>query len=791
MISLNFKLAIRNLLRNFGFSLINIGGLSIGFACCLMLLLYVNYEWGFNKEFKDIDRIYFAELNLDINGERLTLEASPVKLGPTASQEIHAIEFASRMSDDLQTKLFTYKENKLKLRFLNVDPSFLKIFDYRFIQGNPETALNEPNAVLITESTARRLFGSQNPIGQSLKWDNRELLKVTAVIKDLSKNQSFQFDALQTFAFLEKENPYLKTSGWESIECSTIFKLKAASDFNAADTSLRRLIKNHHKGSLMEAFLFPFSKYHLYNEFKNGKPVGGKIDQLKLFVFLAFCVLLIASINYMNLSTARSEKRAKEVGVRKALGSSRSALMNQFLAESMLLSVIAMALAIALLELSLPYFNNLLSISIEIDYRSYLYWLTPIVLILLTGILAGSYPSFYLSSFTPICVLKKNTSFGKSSLPVRKILVVFQFSLSICMIICAIVIYTQIRYMKNKPLGFRQDNLVELPLEGELRSPGKLEIFKNTLKAAGAITSATEYVGAFTRPGGNVTGDLSWPGKPVNEDFVIHYRSIGFNFSETIGAKVLLGRDLSPKFPADTTSSILINQAGLNVMKIKDPVDKVIRWGDQKVRIVGVLQDYNNASLGRKPEFTIFYYNRKENQSLLLRLDPSRSAQASIQVIKNTSQQLNPAYPVDLHFISEAMENKLESERTLGILSNLFGFFAILISCLGLLGLALFMAEQRNKEISIRKVLGADVQSILILLNRDFMKLVLLSNFVACPAAYMLSQHWLERYDYRVVPVIWPYLTAAFLSILIALLTISIQSFRIAKANAVDALKYE
>jgi len=791
MLLLNFKLAIRNLLKNFGFSLINIVGLSIGFASCLMLLLYVNYEWSYDKQFKEIDRIYYAKLNLKLNGELLTLNATPVKLAAAAQNNIPAIELVSRMNDGKQAKLFSYNDQKLKVNYFNVDPSFLRIFDYQFIYGSPESALKDPNSVLLTASTANKLFGQTNPIGKILKWDNSHLLKVTAVIADLPKNQSFQFEALQTWAFLEQQQPEIKSFGWGSIDCTTIIQLKDKAAFTDADASMRKLIKTYDENSMMDVFLFPFKKHHLYSNFINGKSVGGKIEEVKLFVLLAFCVLLIASINYMNLSTARSEKRAREVGVRKTLGSSRGALIGQFLVESLLLSTLAMVIAIALLELSLPYFNNLLSISIYIDYQSFLYWLCPFLLIFITGILAGSYPSFYLSSFTPVKVLKGFTGMGKSSLPVRKVLVVVQFGLSICMIICSIVIYTQIKHMKDKPLGFNQNNLAEVVLEGEMTHPNKVELFKKELKAVGAVVSASEYVSTFTNAGGNITGDVRWPGKVETEDFIFQYRSIGYNFTETVGAKLIMGRDISTDFAADSTSSVLINEAALKIMGLKNPIGTFIYFDSMPLKVVGVLEDSRNATMTSKPEATLFYYNVKESESLLLKLNPDQPIHTSVQAIIKKSQQLNPAYPLDLKFISEGMAHKLERENTLGVLSNLFGMFSILISCLGLLGLALFMAEQRNKEISIRKVLGADLKSILILLNKDFMKLVLLSNLIAFPVAYILSRNWLRDFDDSVEIVIWPYLIAGLLSVLIALLTISLQSFKLAKANVIDALKYE
>lgn len=790
MLALNFKIAIRNIRKNPGFSIINIGGLAIGLASCLMLLLYVNYEWGYDKQFKDIDRIYFAQLNLKLGNDVITLQATPNELAPAAVQEISGIELASRVSDE-EIKLFSYLDKKIKLTYNYVDPTFLKIFDYVFLKGDPATALRQPNAVILTASSANKLFGKDEPIGKSLVWDNRKPLTVTAVIADPPKNQSIQFEALQTWAFHNQEYPDEINAGWGSINCSTIFKLKKNADFTAADVSLRKLVKGHQKDTQMEIYLFPYSKFQLYDQFKNGKLVGGRIDQVRLFFFLAFCVLLIASINYMNLSTARSEKRAREVGVRKALGSSQRSLISQFLMESLLLSFLAMIIAVALIELALPYFNNLLEIVITINYHSLIFWCFLFAMVLMTGFLAGCYPAFYLSSFSPVKVLKGFTNIGKGSLSIRKLLVVFQFSLSIIMIIGATIVYSQIQYMKNKPLGFDKNNLVQLDLEGELTNPNKVEILKAALKTAHIIISATEYSADFTANGGSITGAFSWPGKGIKDDYIIGYRSVGYDFVKTIGATVMAGNDFSRHLASDTASGVLINEAAVKMMALKEPVGTPISWGDLKLKIIGVVNDYNNVTVSNKAEPTVFYYSPKKSSALLLRLDPSQPLNAAVQTINRITQELNPAYPSKLKYVSEGMEKKIKAEKLLGVLSNIFGSFAIVISCLGLLGLALYMAEQRKREISIRKVLGADLKNILMLLNKDFIKLVAIANVIAIPIAYALITNWLQRYDYKVSTGVWPYLMAAGISLTIAILTITMQSFKVAKANPVDALKYE
>lgn len=798
MFKLNFKIALRNLWKRKGFSLINIGGLAIGLSSCLMLLLYVNYEWSYDKQFKDIDRIYSICKNVS-NGADLNATLGPISnalpsiVAATALQTMPGVSYASRYFWDY--KLVNYHQNRFKLSALFADPSFLNIFNYKFIHGDPSTALNTPSSILITASTAKKLFGNANPIGKIIRWENREGLNVTAVIEDLPHNQSIQFEALLSWQFLVKENSWINDTEWNVGFANIAIKLKDNRNFAAADAVLRKMIKANAKNDkFTEPFLFPFSKTHLYTQFENGKATGGKIDQVRLFLFLACCVLFIACINYMNLSTAQSEKRAREVGVRKALGATRKAIAGQFMLESMILSFLAMVIAFILVEVTLPYFNHLLDIYILIDYRSAPSWGVMAGLILLTGLLAGSYPSFYLSSFIPVKVLKGFTGIGRSSLPVRKILVVVQFGFSVCMIICAVMVYSQIRFIRNKPLGFNKDNLVQIEKAGELANPGKLEVFKKELIRSGAVIAATEYSTSITA-GANNSSDIVWAGHPDNGKYSWNNRITGYDFVKTLGAELLEGRDFSRSFGSDT-SAVLVNETAAKLMEFKNPVGSQITKAGKVYTIIGVLKDYSYESAAYKVKPTLTFLPNPgrpfmQTYMVFLRLNPAQNLSQSVQKIRDISSGMNPAYPTELWFASQDIADKLADEKLLSTLSTIFGGFAIFISCLGLLGLALYMAEQRSKEISIRKVLGADLRNILVLLNKDFMKLVILSNVIACPVAYIIAYKWLQHYDYRVTITIWPMVSTVALSVFIAVLTISLQTFKVAKANPVDALKYE
>jgi putative ABC transport system permease protein len=792
MFKLNLIITLRNLWKNKGFSLINIGGLAIGLASCLMLLLYVNYEWSFDRQFKNIDRIYSVYDHSHMSDQINTSVANdtPEQLAEAVKKSVPGVEYVTRLVEN--GAILKYKQNSFVSKVLYVDPSFLKIFNYQFVLGDPSTALATPNSILITEKTAKLFFGNQNPIGKTIGFDTRKDLTVSAVIKDLPETQSYQFDVLLTWDFLAHNDSSYRNMPWTYGALSTIVQLKDTKMFEAADFQMRKILHlNYPKADFKVFFLFPFKKMHLYNNFENGKLIGGKIDEVRLYLVLAACILFLACINYMNLSTARSEKRAREVGVRKTLGSSRRSLAWQFILESILISFIAMLVAFCLLEVALPYFNTTLDIQMTIDYGAYTVWLMVIALILFTGFLAGSYPSFYLSSFVPVKVLKGHKGAGKSSLPVRKILVVLQFCCSICMIIFATVVYKQIQYMKNKPLGFDQDNLVQEYRVGALMDYNKVKLFKSQLMQSGAVEDITLNSGSLTSKSLS-TEAIRWPGQQANEQVEIPFNFVDYNFTKTLGVKMVQGRDFSPAFGMDTMA-VILNETAVKTMNLKNPIGKQIRNEDwaQTLTIIGVMKDYNYLSLSKRVGPVLFFLNERHAYTFIMRLNPAQNIKTSLEKIKDLTIKANPGYPVNIEFINDKLTEKLKTEHMLSVLSNVFGGFAILISCIGLLGLALYMAEQRRKEISIRKVLGAELTSILLLLNKEFVNLVLLANLIAIPAAYIIVKMWLQNYDYKISITPLPFIFGFMLSMLIAIMTISVQSIKVAKSNPVDALKYE
>lgn len=787
MFKLNLKISLRNLWKHKGYTLINVGGLAIGLASCMILLLYVAYEWGYDKQFKDYDKTYLVYNNSKTETQTFSWAWSPSVMAKDIRETIPGVAYASHSSYP-EKELLTYKENSFKKAGVYADPDFLKILDYKFIKGNPDRVLAAVNSVILTESMARNLFGDEDPINKTVKLEDRDALKVEAVIADVPANNSIRFDYLMPWALYEQNHPWIKTSGWGNNFCLTLIQLKDSGAFPAVSSQMKDIYRRHDKESSNFVVLHPLSKWHLYGKFENGKSVGGRIDQVKIFFLLAFCILLIACVNFMNLSTARSEKRAREVGVRKAIGSSRKSLMGQFMLESVWLALMGMLVAFVLIEVSLPYFNSLLNIELRISYGDWKFWSTLLGLTLFTGLIAGSYPAFYLSSFEPVKVLKGLSLAGNSSLSVRKILVVFQFVFAACLIVCTVVIYEQLNYVKNKPIGYNKAGLLEIPIQGNLKNKGKLDLLEEQLLKSGAVSSVTYFSRSINESGHNTFG-VDWPGKGPKETVLFNYRDVGPNFTKTVGSKMILGREFLPG--RTDSSGVVVNEAAVKVMGLKQPVGAQIRRWGRTVTIIGVMKDFVMESPYQNAAPMIVSNDTENFNYIILRLNPVQNITASITQIDDVFKEINPAFPSDRHFVSDDFQQKFGDEQLLGTLSNWFGGFALLISCLGLLGLALYMAEQRKKEISIRKVLGAGTRDILTLLNKDFIKLVAIANLIAFPLAYLIVSYWLSSYSFRVSISAIPFIIAIGLSLCIAILTVSMQSVKVVKANPVDALKYE
>lgn len=788
MIRNYLKIAWRNIKKHRIFSAINAGGLCLGMASCLLLLLYVSYHLNFDHQSNKIDRTYMIENNQPGDGKMYTFASTPGGLAGAIKTSVPGVEEAVRSTKYTADGLVTYRENSFKKSGLFADAGFFQIFSNHFIYGDVKTALSRPDGVVITQDLATALFGNTNPMDKAVLRNNKTALTVTAVIENMPENSSFQFDYVLPWAVLESENSWVKTSGWGNNFCQTVVLLKNAAYFNQADGAVRRLMKQEDSKLTEELMLFPYAQLHLYSKFENGKSVGGLIDLIRLFVTLAFGILLIACVNFMNLSTARSEERAKEVGIRKAIGSGRQSLIWQFITESVLLSLISMTAAMILIIAALPYFNQLLNIQLVLPLNNLWFWLGIIFFTLITGIMAGSYPAFYLSSFEPIKVLKGTFKGSTSALPVRKILVIIQFVFAVFLITSTICIYRQIKFVQEKSVGFDRNGLVQIKMEGNLLSKSNLLI--NQLKANGDIINGSSFSQSITKNGNN-TFDISWPGKQINQLILFDTFSAGYDFVATAGLKLLNGRAFSDQYPADTLGqAVIVNRSAITAMNLKNPIGEVVKYSGNPVTIVGIFEDFVWGSPYKKT-VPMMVFCSNHGRVIGLRLNAHRPVQNNIAGIEKALKEINPAFPPELQFVDADFEKKFQNEQLLSMLANLFGSLAIIISCLGLFGLATYAAEQRTKEIGVRKVLGATVSNLIAMLSRDFLKMVLIAVFIAIPISVFALNKWLENYDYRITLSWWMMALAGIVTLAIALATVSYQAIKAALANPVKSLRSE
>jgi len=790
MFRLNFKIALRNLWKNRTSSFINVSGLAIGLAACMLLLLYVSYEWSFDKQWKDAGQIYQVLTNYEnFKGEvESTGKITANTIGLVLKQDYPEVEAMSRL-DWGGPKLIANGTKSFKKKGRFADAGILNIFDYTFISGDQRTALNGPNNVVLTASMAKLLFGTTDVLNRTLRFENQENLKVTGVIEDLPENISVYFDFLLPWSLSEKLYPWLKEPQWTNFNWVTLVKLSPAADVDKMNSTVKDIIKKNESDASSSHFLFPLSELHLHGSFTKGKSTGGKIEQVRLFMGLAIGILLIACINFMNMATAKSEKRAKEVGIRKTIGATRTGLIGQFLTESFVLTICSAIMAIVLIEICLPLFNNLLGIELNISYSNTYLWIGLAAVVILTGLIAGSYPAFYLSSFNPVQVLKKrNLKRRIQAVSLRQVLVVGQFCFAIILIIATAVIYKQIQFIKNRPVGYQINQLVEMPQDGELTP--KFELFKTRLLQSGAVTSLYQSSATMSADGSSTWG-VEWPGmSPADKQFVFNQIATTYDFIKTTGVKLIQGRDFSKLYASDT-AAIMLSQSAVKQMGFAAPVGQIVKYHDVNCTVVGVFQDFIWGSPFHSDRPMIVAYNKDWNGLITMRLNAERPATENIAVIERVAKEMNPAYPVEVSFVDQLYAGKLKTQKVLGILSNLFGGLAIFISCLGLFGLAAYSAEQRTKEIGVRKVLGASVASLMQLLSFSFLKMVTLSIVIAIPVAYAIMNNWLKSFEFH-TSLSWVIiLVASAATLAIALFTVSFQAYRAAKANPVDALKYE
>nr|WP_276902675.1 ABC transporter permease [Pedobacter kyonggii] len=790
MFKLNLKIALRNLWRNKTSSVINIIGLAIGLASCLLLLLYANYEWNFDRGFKGADKVYQVLINFqDASGKITSTYGAPGNgVDGAIRKRIPEIDAVARIAGGGNTLIANGRASFKKVGVF-ADPELLKIFNYEFIAGNPATALDVPNSVVITEQTAKLLFGGINVLNKSIKYKNERDLTITGVIKDFPGNTSIKFDYILPWSFHEQVNENARIWSWASFSWLVMVKVNNPSKVDLINSKIKGIFNERTPDTKGENFLFPFAKTHLYSKFVNGKSVGGDIERIYLFIGLAFGILLIACINFMNMTTAKSERRAKEVGIKKTIGATRASLIMQFLTEAMVLTMGSVLLAITVVELTLPVFNNLLGTEISIDYGNIWYWLVIFGVVLVTGLLSGLYPALFLSAFNPIQTLKRKAARAKS-IPVnlRQVLVVGQFCFAIMLIIATLVIYKQISFIKNRPIGYQANLLAEMPQEGELAR--KFEVFKSEVLKTGAVTAVNQASGSFSSVSNWFLG-FEWPNQaPGGREIVFNRLETTYDFVKTSGVELVAGRDFSKDFASDT-AGVLLSSSAVKVMNLQSPLGTMVKLHGNELKVIGVFKEFIWDSPYQSGRPMIINFNRDAGFNINMRLNPSNSLSRNVELISAVAKRLNPGYPVDVKFVDNLFAQKLQSEKILGILANLFGSIAIFISCMGLYGLVTYSAEQRTKEFGVRRVLGASVSNIMKLLSVSFLKMVFVAACVGAPLAYYLMSKWLTNFEFRTTISLSIVLISIIGTAVIAFLTVGFQAYKAAKANPVEALKYE
>ncbi len=782
-----FKTAWRNLIGNISFSIINILGLAIGMASAIMILLWIQNEVGHDRFHTKKDRLYVANNRDKFEGETHAWSQTPKILAKTLKQEYPDVEDAVRVTD--QIFLFSVGEKHLNSNGAIVDPGFLNAFSFPLLNGNTD-ALKEGNHIVLTEKLAIKLFGNENAMGKIVKIDSTDNFTVAGVLKDLPNNTRFSFEYLLPWSYLKKikgDDDY-----WGNNSVKTYILLKPGVSQAAFDAKIRNITINHTKDgekSSTQAFTQLLSDSWLYNRDVKGEYVTGRIERVKLFGLIAAFILLIACINFMNLSTARSEKRAKEVGIRKVVGAKKSALVVQFIGESIMLAFIAGVLSILMVELSLSGFNKLVSKELYIDFGSPAYWLFAILFIFFTGLLAGSYPALFLSSYQPIKVLKGRVSSVTAAITPRKVLVVLQFTFAIALIICTIIVQHQIKYGQSRESGYVRNNLTYVNLQGSISK--NYDLIKNDLINKGVATSVTKSMSPITQRYSDGWG-FSWAGSTEQDhktDFI--RMSADADFVKTMGLTLLEGRDIDIKKYVVDSNAMLLNESAVKIMRLKNPVGQIVKDNNHNWHVVGVIKDFIFESPYEKISQLVVEGPKSWFQVMHIKLNNKNSASKNVALMTQVFKQYNPEYPFEYKFVDEEYAEKFSDEQRVGTLAGLFSGLTIFISCLGLFGLATYTAENRIKEIGVRKVLGASVASITTLLSVDFLKLVILSFLIASPIAWFSIDKWLQAYTYRIDIEWWVFVLAGLASVIIAIGTISFQAIKAALANPVKSLRSE
>jgi len=791
MVKNYLKIAWRNLLKNKASSVINIGGLAVGMAVAMLIGLWIYGELSFDKYHKNYDTIARVMQNQTLNGETTSLKAMPIPVA-TQLRQFYGDNFKQVvLSSWTNPHQLTFKDKSISAQGNFMQSGAPEMLTLKMVKGS-RSALNDPSAIILAESVAKAIFANADPINKPLKLDDQNF-KVTGVYADLPENTTFNslLFIASWDAFANADDVKQAAGDWNHNSFQIFVQVSGSANIAVVSDKIKQIKFNNvdagQKKTKPEIFLYPMNRWHLYSEFKNGINTGGDIKYVWLFAITGIFILVLACINFMNLSTARSEKRAKEVGIRKVMGSMRSQLINQFLGESLLTAILAFALSLFIVQLLIPFFNELAGKQIIILWQHPLFWVLGLGFAVACGLFAGSYPAFYLSSFKPVKVLKGSIRAGKWAGIPRKALVVVQFTFSIIMIIGTIVVFRQVQFAKERPIGYSRAGLViARPFTADIHN--HFQAFRNDLLETGLISEASESGNQVTK-GSGTSGGLNWQGKDLNMNDEFATFAVTPEYGKTIGWQVRDGSDFSNTSPS-VLNDIVLNETAVKYMGLKNPLGQIVRWNDKQYKVIGITKDMIVESPYEPVKPTIFYITPYAGP-LNIRINPKVSAANALTTIETIYKKYAPGQPFDYRFADEEYAKKFDSEERIGKLASAFAILAIFISCLGLFGMASFMAEQRTKEIGVRKVLGATVFNLWQLLSKDFVALVIIALLIATPISYYFMHSWLQGYQYHSGISWWIFAVTAIGAVVITLLTVSFQSIKAALANPVRSLRSE
>ena len=778
-----FAVAIRNFMRQRLYSFINVLGLASGLLCTLFIYLWVSDEWNKDKFHHEGEKIFQVVANLELNkGELLTWVSTPGPLAENIRQNIPEVEMAVRTMN-ANSLLFQYGDKNFMESGYYADVDFFKLFSFTITKGRANTDSSDISTISISQKLATKLFGQDNPIGKNVRVNNKLDLIVGTVFKDVGTASSLQFEYILPFEIYKKQRG--EGFNWGDFDHPLYVKLNDPKNAESTIAKINESAQKAQKNEGVSFYMQPFAEYYLNSQYENGKPVGGRIKYVQIFSIVAIFILIIACINFMNMATAKAATRSKEVGIRKVVGAQRTSLIFQFIAESTVISFISALLALIFVTLLLPYFNLLVNKQIEVNFIDFNFLTTLLIIVLVTGVLAGSYPAFFLSSYQPVNVLKNSSSQRMSGSSLRKGLVVFQFALTVILIASSLIIYSQINFIRNKNVGYNRQAVLSFSMRGDMAK--NFDAFKNEALEYPGIKLVSRADNSLVQVN-NQNGSVEWPGKPENSSVFFRTVVVDYDFLETMDLQLKEGRFFNKDH--NDTSTFVISERAAKIMGLKEPVGtRIVQWGIPGT-VIGVVKDFHSQSLHHTIDPIVFMCNYSWANQIFIKFDPTQ-LQPVVKKVESIYKKYNSQFPFTYSFLDDDFEKLYNNEKVTGSLALGFTIMAIIISGLGLLGLAAFTAERKKKEISIRKVLGASVAGIVSMMSVDFIKLSAVASIIGCPIAYFLMQQLLEGYAYH-TELKWSlFIITASCVLCLSLLTVVFQVTKAAIANPVDALRNE